>query len=313
MNDQPNYKTDDFQATWQAVKNTYPYFEFKNTNWDSIYFVYKPNIATANGDEYIALLHQILCELKDGHVGLKLLDGSYLGYQTPRQIKDREAFNFNVTRKYLDDNYCGLPGGQIAHATINNKIEYVYISTFSEWDSHLKNRLTDTLQKYSTQSDKFIIDVRHNGGGSEIYSDGLISHFISDSLQKPGYYYQNKFGPGIFIYSQLPYLSKKQIVVLCNGKSFSATEHFVMVMQQLNNTTIIGDTTAGGSGNPAYYDLPSGMKVRISRVNYLQYNNTPIEWNGIVPNIVISQTKDDILTETDKQLEFAIEYLNQLR
>lgn len=82
-----------------------------------------------------------------------------------------------------------------------------------------------------------------------------------------------------------------------------------MKMQQIDNCTIIGDTTGGGSGNPKYYNLPSGIMIRVSTTNYLNYDDKPIEWNGIVPDILIPQTEEDIIKNTDKQIEYAIEYL----
>ncbi len=82
-----------------------------------------------------------------------------------------------------------------------------------------------------------------------------------------------------------------------------------MKKQQTDNVAIIGDTTGGGAGNPKYYELPSGIKIRVSTTNYLKYDGTPIEWNGIVPDILVTQIKDDLQSKSDKQLEYAIEFL----
>jgi len=306
--DLSEYKLQDLKATWLKVKDVYPYLEYKNINWDSLYYAYKPMVEESQGNDYIELIYQMLCELKDGHVGIKLKNGAEWGYSTARQIKDKNAFDLTITQLYLDNNFSWIADNIVGHATINNKIEYLYIKSFMGWNESLVNALTDTLSRYENFSDLLIIDVRHNGGGNSLYADKIISHLLSDSLKTPGRYYLKQYYDGIYIVSNPPKFDKK-IVVLTNGKSFSSTEHFVMNIQQIDNCTIIGDTTGGGSGNPKYYALPSGIMIRVSTTNYLKYDGKPIEWNGIVPDILIPQTEADIINKTDKQIEYAIEYL----
>lgn len=307
--DLEEYKLQDLKTTWLTVKDIYPYLEYKKINWDSLYLAYKPMIEASEGNDYIELIFQMLCELKDGHVGIRLENGVEWRYSTSRQIKDNNAFDLAITETYLDNNFHWLAENVIGHATINNKIEYLYIKSFMGWSNNLVFALTDTLTYYKNFSNLLIIDVRHNGGGNSLYCDKIISHLISDSLKTPGLYYINKYYDGPYIVSEAPQFNKK-IAVLTNGKSFSSTEHFVMKIQQIDNSTIIGDTTGGGAGNPKYYELPSGIEIRVSTTNYLKYDGTPIEWNGIVPDILVTQTEEDIKRKTDKQLDYAINYLS---
>lgn len=295
----------DFETTWSTVNDVYPYLGFKKINWDSLHGVYQTKIEDARGDEYIEVIYNLLGELKDGHVALQLLGGENLSFKTPRQLKDENAFDLNLSVEYLDDNYELTGNNNIGFATINGDIGYIYISTFSS--SMWVNSIDDILN-YFSQTKGLIIDVRHNGGGSEHNTNYIISHFLNSDLQTPGHYYNNEFINGHIISKKESYYDKK-VAVLTNGNCFSATEKFVMNMQHVENVILIGDTTGGGSGYPAYFPLPSGLQIRISRVYYLQYNQTPIEWNGIVPDILIPQTEKDIKNKKDKQLEYAIEYL----
>jgi len=41
----------------------------------------------------------------------------------------------------------------------------------------------------------------------------------------------------------------------------------------------------------------------------LRYDGEPIEWNGVLPDIRVPQSKEDIDQGRDKQLEYAIELL----
>jgi len=36
-----NENVEDFNVAWQTINEVYPYFEFKNIDWDAIYPVYK--------------------------------------------------------------------------------------------------------------------------------------------------------------------------------------------------------------------------------------------------------------------------------
>lgn len=307
--DNNRLKHDDFETTWFTVNEVYPYFEFKQINWDSLHGVYQTNIEKARGDEYVEVIFNLLCELKDGHVALRLLGGEDISLKTPRQIKDKNAFDLNLTVEYLDNNYKWTDNGIIGFATINAEIGYIYIRSFSQWNSRLYQTLNSIINQYS-QTMGLIIDVRHNGGGNANNAHFIISHFLQYDLQTPGSYYKDEYREGPVILAKEPYYNKK-VAVLTNGNCFSATEQFAMNMQQIENVTLIGDTTGGGGGYPAYYPLPSGLQIRISRVNYLQYNQTPYEWNGIVPDILIPQTETDIKNKKDKQLEYAIEYLKE--
>lgn len=217
--DLSEYKLEDLKTTWKTVKNIYPYLEYKNINWDSLYFAYKPMVEESEGDDYIELIYQMLCELKDGHVAIKLKNGTEWGYSTPRQVKDKNAFDPTITQLYMDNNFSWLAENVVGHATINNKIEYLYIKSFSGWNESLVVALTDTLSHYENFSDLLIIDVRHNGGGNSLYGDKIISHLLSDSLKTPGRYYMNKYYDGVYILSETPQFNKK-IAVLTNGKCF---------------------------------------------------------------------------------------------
>jgi hypothetical protein len=309
MNDFDNstLKHDDFETTWSTVNEVYPYLEFKKINWDSLHVIYKLKIDESKGDGYLEVIFNLLCELEDGHVGLQMPGGEYIWRETPRQIKDKNAFDLNLTIKYLDDNFELTGNNNIGFATINSDIGYLHIGTLLDWESRWVYSIDDIINRFS-QTKGLIIDVRHNGGGSTSNGDYIISHFLSNNLQTPGIYYNNEYLLGNIITPKVPYYDKK-VAVLTNGVCFSSNEHFVMDMQQIENVVLIGDTTGGGSGAPAFYPLPSGLKIRLSEKYLLQYNQMPIEWNGIVPDILIPQTESDIKNKRDKQLERAIEYL----
>ena len=77
-------------------------------------------------------------------------------------------------------------------------------------------------------------------------------------------------------------------------------ELFPEVMKQLPNVTVVGDTTLEGDYNDVADDiqgdywLPSGKYIHISTTYVIRYDGVPIEWNGVLPDIRVPQTKEDI-------------------
>ena len=157
-----------------------------------------------------------------------------------------------------------------------------------------------------------IFDIRHNGGGNNISSFYIIKRLISTPLE--GTQWTRK-GGGVYpletINPEGEFQYTNPIVVLINGVSFSSADGFANLCKKIPHITVIGDTTGGGSGVPESFTLQnSSLKLRIPVRCEMRYDCEHYEWNGIIPDILIPQTKVDIDNKQDKQLEKAIEYLN---
>lgn len=293
----------DFEQAWSTVNSVYPYFQFKHINWDSIHTVYAPLAAGAQGDRMFQVLFDMLAELKDGHVNLRTESGQEVRpYTPPRTERDRSTFDPLLVRKYFSGPLKLAGGDRMEYGILPSGIGYVRITTFTNgsWIYDFDNVLASLRDTKA-----LIIDVRDNGGGSTTVSDVVVSRFLSSPLPYYTVYRENTLQQipplqprGAFAYSQ-------QVVVLINGVSFSTTECFAEMMKQIPTVTVVGDTTGGGGGAPQYYPLPSGREIRVSTKNICRYDGQPIEWNGVPPDIVLLQTRDDVKHGHDLQLERA--------
>lgn len=294
----------DFERAWAVTDSIYPYFQFKHINWDSVHSVYEPIAAKANGDQIYTILYDMLATLKDGHVGLYTTQGEYIGtYVPPRTLRDQGTFDLNVVRNYLDGGLKSAGGDRMEYGMTQDSIGYVNISTFESggWIDGF-----DAILGYMSNTRGLIIDVRGNGGGDDLQGDFVISRLISSPLATPPAYFMGKreTGPPIKPGGAIRYL--KPVVVLMSGVSYSATEYFLNVVKQVPTVTLVGDTSAGASGAPEVFPLPSGRKIQVSTIEACRYDGTPIEWNGIIPDVLVLQTKADIKSGHDLQLERAI-------
>jgi hypothetical protein len=304
-----HFNVADFESAWQIVKSVYPYFTFKQINWDSIHAVYRPRAEAARGDEIDGVLFDMLKELKDGHVRLQTRGGASVAtYHPPRADKDRDAYSPLVVRKYFDRELLLSGDQRIEYQILGDSIGYIYVATLRKEEPVAAG--FDEALSYVKETKGLIIDVRHNGGGSDDNSIAIVTRLIHspiDLLPSPqpggGLLRGPPVGPrGSFQYT-------RPVVLLINGVCFSSCEDFAEMMKHVPTVTAIGDTTGGGSSAPELFPLPSGRQINVSTKDIRRYDGLPIEWNGVPPGILVQQTGENIKQGRDKQLEYAIEHL----
>ena len=101
------------------------------------------------------------------------------------------------------------------------------------------------------------------------------------------------------------------IVVLTNGYTGSAAEDFAVMMKNLGLATLVGTHTIGVISHPRYFDLPNGYSYGLSTWAYFNPDGTGIIETGIIPDVEIKYTVDDLINHKDSQLAKAIEILKQ--
>lgn len=304
------YSSEDFEKLWNTTNRYYPFFEFKKIDWDSIYNVYQPQFIDISENEKELLLGQVLNVLKDGHANLLDQRGRYLSkYQTPRSIKDENSFSHEVVAQYFTTELIEL-AEIFRYEIITGNIGYIYIQSFPQ-DESMYNKF-DIAMEYLRDTEGLIIDLRHNGGGSTNASDYFISRLIDEELE--GVIWTKRGGgnyPLHYYYPNGDFQYTGPTALLINGNSYSTAETMANLCKKINHIVLIGDTTGGGGGVPdEIFQLPGGLQFRVPTRCEMRYDGEHLEWNGIPPDILIPQTKDDIENNEDRQLEAALDYLN---
>lgn len=304
--DEVPFSTDpveNIEALWQIIDTKYCYIEDKGINWAAIHDEYVVRAQQVKKDDPVALFDLcagMLDSLRDGHVNL------YSDFDISVNTAWYDTFPANYDARlralYLHDyriagglNYCTIDEGRVG---------YVYYGSFSDGFSSANMKWV-----FAAMSDcmGLIIDVRNNGGGAITNAYRLAAPFFADD-QTIGYW-QHKTGPAHDAFSVLEPMTldasavaqkwDKPVVVLCNRRSYSATNLFVSMMRYAERATIIGGMSGGGGGMPMSYELPCGWMVRFSSVRMFDRDTVSIE-EGIRPDIemrMISQDKDDLIEQ----------------
>ncbi len=296
--------------TINLLDTHYPFLTFKDLHPDSLRALYLSKISRYEDDQVNQLLYDLLGDLKDGHVWFFTPAGVELKPYTPRRsIKDRYAFSLEVAKQYLDGKAQALRDGRIVYGVTQQDIGYIYLPTFRRQDNVWYKSFSDVI-KILQNTRGLIIDVRSNGGGSDVVTYFIVRHFINKPFLSPIWLDPNgKELPREYLQPmQNPYL--KPVVLLQNGTCFSATEGFICMMRELGQVVTLGDTTGGGSGAPKDFLISYQYKIHLSTIGQLTYEGKYIEWNGIEPDILLPQSQSDLENRQDPQLEKAISLLN---
>lgn len=110
-------------------------------------------------------------------------------------------------------------------------------------------------------------------------------------------------------YNGCPLLLKQPAVILANSETGSTAENFLMAFDISKRAIIVGEASAGSSGNPIVFDLPGGGSARICTRKFTYPDDTEFINIGIKPHIYASLTIDNIRNAYDSVLDTGLQVL----
>ena len=103
------------------------------------------------------------------------------------------------------------------------------------------------------------------------------------------------------------YQYKESVVVLMNGKSFSATDIFLAGLKGMKNVTLLGTPSAGGSAFTQEVALgTTGLRLRIGSMASFQADGRLFDGHGVRPDVIVEPTPDFYIGGPDNLLAEAI-------
>ena len=181
-------------------------------------------------------------------------------------------------------------------------VGYIRMTQFNEQTTEgLKKAITDITAKVSKDKLKgYILDLRNNPGG---LLDQAIS--VSDAFLEKGEIVstrgRNAEETQRFNARPGDLTGGKQVIVLINGGSASASEIVAGALQDHKRVTVIGTRSFGKGSVQTIIPLGSGNgALRLTTARYFTPSGRSIQAKGIVPDIeVLQDLPDDVKAKTD--------------
>lgn len=108
-----------------------------------------------------------------------------------------------------------------------------------------------------------------------------------------------------------------KLVVLTDGGTFSAASFIAAFIKKYNRGTIVGNETGGGEAGCSAFLMPQ-IELPNTKLQYrlplyqIKHNTQPkLFGRGVFPDFKVKKSLEDILQHKDKEMEMAIEILNE--
>jgi len=273
---------------------------------------------TPQADEAIGLVG-ILSGIKDSQVLLKVKDpdGTVREVSLTRNSKDKDgtAFQWRWVRWYMIDPV-------IETKMIESDICYIRISNFGS------EKVVEEFQKVFNSLDLatikgIMLDVRYNPGGNSAHAYSIAS-FLTDQPMKADKWksfsyvpaYRSWGRPTGWIEGGPSIIEPRQgkrysgpLVILTGPGTHSAAEDFLVPLQYSGRAVLVGEKTAGSTGNPISVPLPGGGTFMVVSKRDMFPDGREFVGIGISPDVPVYPTQQDLLKGTDAVLQKGIEVI----
>ncbi len=192
---------------------------------------------------------------------------------------------------------------------ISDEIVYIYPGALKQGE------LDTLLAKYKDKA-SIIFDYRSYPSAN---IQGTLPNFLLPVPQyafKSKQYSRDRLGEFIFM---KPYkwgqinesYYKGNFIILVNEYTQSQAEFEILIYSQAPNVKIFGSSTAGAIGNWTPIYLPGDILTSISGNGIFQYDESPVQRIGIIPDIYLESTVEGIKDGRDELLQAAIRYCEE--
>ena len=210
-----------------------------------------------------------------------------------------EPFDVTITRAKIV-----MPS--VTGEMIEGDIAYIQLYTFGEKTT---DELSDSLETLMAQNPKgLILDLRNNGGGYLNTAIEVVSQFIGN-----GVVMYEEYGDGrqkSFQALSGGLATEIPMVVLVNEGTASASEITAGAIQDYARGQLVGVTTYGKGSVQNWIPLQDEKgAVRVTIARWLTPKERQINGVGLVPDVEVKISDEDIANEVDPQLAKAVEIL----
>lgn len=194
--------------------------------------------------------------------------------------------------------------------------EKVFVITLNEFTANSATLFKNALKEFvDSKYDKLVLDLRNNGGGYLQASVDIASWFIgkgkiivvedfADSATKD-IEFRSK-GYNIFN-------DQLKMVVLVNGGTASASEILSAALRDNGVAKLVGTKTFGKGVVQEVFPLSGGASVKVTIAKWLTAKGLNLSKEGLIPDVEVVVSEEDVKAWRDPQMKKAIEILNDFK
>lgn len=156
-----------------------------------------------------------------------------------------------------------------------------------------------------------IVDLRYNGGGYLDIAIELLSYLLPSETEAVIVKQRGMEGD-VMLTNGNPKILDVPLVVLINAGSASASEIVAGAIQDHERGVVMGTQSFGKGSVQEVDSFADGSSIRMTIAKWYTPDDRSIDKVGLVPDIVVEISDEDIENEFDSQKEAAREYLLNL-
>jgi carboxyl-terminal processing protease len=320
-----------FEETPELKRNrVYPGLEIMEVEGDPVAEYFQARVVrfesrgAAHADEAIGI-YKLLKGSKNSVFGLKVrdIDGTERSISLTRNsaTASGETFYPRLFQWYLTESPVEL-------SRLDGGIVYIKIANFGS-----ENVVTEFMKQFD-QVDwaavrGVILDLRFNPGGDDRFAWPIISCFIGEPVKSP-IWKSPKYVPAKISWGYEPeweqgfvgdeYIQPRDgkrfggpLVILTGHSTYSTAEDFIIPLDYAGRAVLVGETTAGSTGNPRRVPLPGGGNFRVVTLRTIYPDGREWVGSGIRPHYEVHQSQSDIVEGRDTILLKGIELIIKKR
>lgn len=299
------------QDVWEQFDRTYAGFVgLPKLNWKKEHKTAEKLLKHVDTTHDLgAVISQMVSSLEDLHVWVRV-DGEWLpGYQRDRPLNG----NYEATIAALAKTT--RAGDNLVWGRTEDNIGYLGVHGLN--DENLGTQVDAALEGLK-DTRGMIVDLRFNGGGSELLGRDVAGRF----LDEPTVYGWNRYRNGSkhdalgpVLERQLeprgPWRYDKPVVCLMGRKTMSSAESLAMMFAKCPDATTMGSATAGSSANPRTIELDTAIVVNMPTWLDMLEDGSPLERRGFTPSVLVEHEAEAFKGKSDPVMVAALARLRR--
>ena len=222
---------------------------------------------------------------------------------TVRRRGEKKALSFKIVREIIQIR-------SVKTDLLEKNIGYIRLTSFNE---NSEKQIKKEIKKFekNTKVKSYILDLRNNPGGLLSQAINITDIFLENGeivSTKSRKSSENRK----WFAKKGDLINGKTLIVLINYGSASASEIVAGALKDHKRAILLGENSFGKGSVQSIIPLKNEGAIRLTVAKYYLPSGKSISEVGVSPDIEIGEETNDfrIKTETDNQLNYAIQLLN---